>query len=219
MLMVASAEEIRIVIADDHTLFREGLSEILAREPEFRVVAQANSGLAVIAETERTSPDIVVLDVEMPGPSAEETIAVLCTQLGVRTVVLTMHDDPDLAERLITAGAHAYIVKGVERAELLGTIRGVMKDDDHVVISVSRESMSRLREPAVSPLSSRELEVLTAVSVGLSNAQIAERLFITEGTVKRHLTNIYMKLDVTTRVNGINKAIAMGLIPPKKRTH
>lgn len=214
--MVPGEEEVRIVIGDDHTLFREGLTEILAREPGLTVVAEAGSGLGVIAEARRTSPDVVVLDVEMPGPSPEETIRLLRAQFGVRVVVLTMHDDPGLVERLINAGAHAYIVKGAERAELLGAIWGVIKSDEYVVISVSRESMARLREPAASPLSSRELEVLTAVSDGLSNAQIAAQLFITEGTVKRHLTNIYMKLEVTTRVNGINKAIAMGLIAPKE---
>ncbi len=214
---VAADAEIRVLVGDDHTLFREGIIEILAREPDLEVVAEGDSGSAVVAEARRTSPDVVVLDVEMPGPSAEETVTALLRALpGVRIVVLTMHDNPALVERLITAGAHAYVVKGVGRAELLGAIRGVTKSDEHVVISVSRESMTRLREAATSPLSSRELEVLTAVSGGLSNAQIAARLFITEGTVKRHLTNIYMKLEVTTRMNATNKAIAMGLIAPKE---
>lgn len=215
--MVAGDEEIRILVGDDHTLFREGIVEILAREPDLKVVAEAATGFATLTQAQLSSPDVVVLDVEMPGPGAEETIrALLRTLFDVRVVVLTMHDDPGLVERLITAGAHAYVVKGAERAELLGAIRGVMRNDSHVVVSVSRESMTRLRESAASPLSSRELEVLTAVSAGLSNAQIAERLFIAEGTVKRHLTNTYMKLEVTTRMNAINKAIAMGLIAPKE---
>jgi DNA-binding NarL/FixJ family response regulator len=214
---MAGYDEIRILVGDDHTLFREGIVEILAREPDLTVVAQASSGFAVIEQAQLYSPDVVVLDVEMPGLSADETIRTLLRSLrDVRIVVLTMHDDPDLVERLITAGAHAYVVKGVERAELLGAIRGVMRSDTHVVVSVSRESMTRLREPVASPLSARELEVLTAVSAGLSNAQIAARLFIAEGTVKRHLTNTYMKLEVTTRMNAINKAIAMGLIASKK---
>lgn len=220
--MVAGDEEIRILVGDDHTLFREGIIEILAREPDLSVVAEASSGSAAIAEARLTSPDVVVLDVEMPGPSAEEIIKLLHrTVPSLRIVVLTMHDDPGLIRRLMTAGAHAYVVKGAGRAELLGAIRGVISSDEHVVIWASRDSMARLREPAASPLSSRELEVLTAVSAGLSNAQIAARLFITEGTVKRHLTNIYMKLEVTTRMNAINKAIAMGLIAPKepRRSH
>jgi DNA-binding NarL/FixJ family response regulator len=215
--MEAGDEQIRILVSDDHTLFREGIIEILAHEPDLTVVAEASSGPAAIAEARRTSPDVVVLDVEMPGPSAEEIVKLLLRAVPrLRIVVLTMHDDPGLIERLMTSGAHAYVVKGAGRAELLGAIRSVMNSEEHVVIWASRESVTRLREPAASPLSPRELEVLTAVSGGLSNAQIAARLFITEGTVKRHLTNIYMKLEVTARMNAINKAIAMGLIAPKE---
>jgi DNA-binding NarL/FixJ family response regulator len=215
--MAAGDPPIRVLVGDDHTLFREGIIEILAREPDLTVVGDADSGPSAVAVAERTAPDVVVLDVEMPGPGAEETIRdILRPRPEVRIVVLTMHDDPNLVERLLDAGAHAYVIKGAGREELLGAIRGVMKSDRHVVISVSRETMTRLREPAASPLSPRELEVLTAVSAGLNNAQIAARLFITEGTVKRHLTNIYMKLEVTTRMNAINKAIAMGLIAPKE---
>jgi DNA-binding NarL/FixJ family response regulator len=214
---MAAGEEIRVLVSDDHTLFREGMIEILAREPDLTVVGEAGDGLATLAQARLSSPNVVVLDVEMPGPSAEETISALLSALpDVRIVILTMHDDPGLVERLITVGAHAYVVKGAERAELLGAIRGVLRSDTHVVVSVSRESMTRLRQSAVCPLSSRELEVLTAVSAGLSNAQIAQRLYIAEGTVKRHLTNCYMKLEVTTRMNAINKAIAMGLIASKE---
>lgn len=215
--MAAGNAEIRLLVCDDHTLFREGIIEILAHEPDLTVVAEADSASAAIAQAKLSSPDVVLMDVEMPGPSAEETIKELLRTLDdIRIVVLTMHDEPGLVERLITAGAHAYVVKGAERAQFLGAIRGVKRSTARVLVSVSRESITRLREPAASPLSARELEVLTAVSQGLSNAQIAARLFIAEGTVKRHLTNTYMKLEVTTRVNAINKAIAMGLIEPKE---
>jgi DNA-binding NarL/FixJ family response regulator len=215
--MVTSDHEIRILISDDHTLFREGIAEILAHEPDLVIVGQADSGSGTVAVAQRLLPDVILLDVEMPGPGPEETVRELLHVVpATRIVMLTMHDDPRLVERLITAGAHAYVVKGAERAELLGAIRGVMKSDDHVVISISRDSISRFREVVTSPLSSRELQVLTAVSAGLTNAQIATRLFISEGTVKRHLTNIYMKLEVTTRVNAINKAVSIGLIASKE---
>lgn len=208
---------IRVVVCDDHTLFREGIIEILAHEPDLEMVGGTASGMRVVSLARHTTPDVVVLDVEMPGPDAETTVRELLQALpSVRILVLTMHDEPDLIDRLLSAGAHAFVFKGAGREELLATIRGVTKDNGHVVISVPRETMSRLRETVSSPLSPRELEVLTAVSAGLNNAQIARRLFIAEGTVKRHLTNIYMKLEVTTRMNAINTAIAMGLIAPKE---
>jgi DNA-binding NarL/FixJ family response regulator len=208
---------VRVLISDDHTLFREGVIEILAREPDLVVVGQTDSGEDTVAVAAQTCPDVLVLDVEMPGPGAEAiTRELLHVVPDIRVVVLTMHDEPSLVDRLFAAGVRAFVVKGAGREQLLGAIRGVMKSAGNVIVSVSRETMARLGEPASTPLSPRELEVLTAVSAGLVNAQIAARLFIAEGTVKRHLTNIYMKLEVTTRVNAINKAIAMGLIPPKE---
>lgn len=210
-------ERIRVLIADDHALFCQGIAEILAAERDMKVVGEARSGPEAITVAQRERPDVVMLDVEMPGPGAEEvTREILRRVPATHVIVLTMHDEPRLVDRLIAAGAHAYVIKGVDRAELLAVIRGVMSDDGRVVISVSRETMARLREGDPSPLSPRELEVLDLVSAGFNNAQIAARLFIMEGTVKRHLTNIYMKLDVTTRMNAINKAIAMGLIAPKE---
>ncbi|MFB9834729.1 response regulator [Actinoallomurus acaciae] len=211
---------IRVLIADDHTLFREGIAEILAREKDLEVVGEADSGRGLLAIARKMNPDAIMLDVEMPGPGAEATVREIVTELpDIRVIILTMHDDPGLVEKMLAAGARAYVIKGATREALLAAIRGARHDDQHVVVSVSRETVIRLREPPESPLSPRELEVLTAVSAGLSNAQIAARLFITEGTVKRHLTNVYVKLDVTTRMNAINKAIEMGLIKPRGFRH
>lgn len=209
-----------MLIADDHTLFREGIAEILAREKDLEVVGEADSGRGLLAIARKMNPDAIMLDVEMPGPGAEATVREIVSELpDIRVIILTMHDDPGLVEKMLAAGARAYVIKGATREALLAAIRGARHDDQHVVVSVSRETVIRLREPPESPLSPRELEVLTAVSAGLSNAQIAARLFITEGTVKRHLTNVYVKLDVTTRMNAINKAIEMGLIKPRGFRH
>lgn len=214
--MSMTDRRIRVLIADDHTLFREGIAEILARENDIDVVGEVDSGQELLAIARKIHPDTIMLDVEMPGPTAEVTVREIIRELPeTRVVILTMHDDSGLVEKLLAAGARAYVIKGATREALLAAIRGARHDDQHVVVSVSRETMIRLREPPESPLSPRELEVLTAVSAGLSNAQIAARLFITEGTVKRHLTNVYVKLDVTTRMNAINKAIEMGLIKPR----
>lgn len=215
--MATGDRRIRVLIADDHTLFREGIAEILGREDDLEVAGEADSGTELLAIARQIHPDVIMLDVEMRGPGAEATVREILRSLpGTGVIVLTMHDNPRLVETLLAAGAAAYVIKGATRETLLAAIRGVRRDDRNVVISVSRETMTRLREPPASPLSSRELEVLTAVSAGLRNAQIARRLFITEGTVKRHLTNIYTKLDVTTRMSAVNKAITMGLIEPKE---
>lgn len=218
--MSTGDRRIRVLIADDHTLFREGIAEILAREKDLEVVGEADSGRGLLAIARKMNPDAIMLDVEMPGPGAEATVREIVSELpDIRVIILTMHDDPGLVEKMLAAGARAYVIKGATREALLAAIRGARHDDQHVVVSVSRETVIRLREPPESPLSPRELEVLTAVSAGLSNAQIAARLFITEGTVKRHLTNVYVKLDVTTRMNAINKAIEMGLIKPRGFRH
>lgn len=215
--MATGDRRIRVLIADDHTLFREGVAEILGREDDLEVAGEADSGTELIAIARQIRPDAITLDVEMRGPGAEATVRELLHALPeTRVIVLTMHDDPSLVGMLLAAGVTAHVIKGAKRETLLAAIHGVRRDDGNVIISVSRETMTRLREPPKSPLSSRELEVLTAVSTGLRNAQIARRLFITEATVKRHLTNVYMKLDVTTRMNAVNKAIAMGLIKPKE---
>lgn len=216
-VMNAADNRIRLVVADDHTLFREGLVELLSQEPDLAVTGQADSGDALLATVRKTHPDVAMLDIEMPGPPPETTVREVLREFpATRVIVLTMHDHPALVERMLAAGAAAYVIKSANRETLLAAIRGARRDDEQVVVSVSRETMARMVEPAASPLSPREFEVLKAVSSGLSNAQIAARLFITEGTVKRHLTNIYMKLEVTTRMNAINKAIVMGLIEPKE---
>ncbi|MER7394095.1 response regulator transcription factor [Streptomyces sp. NPDC000151] len=204
----------RVVIADDHTLFREGIVEICETESDLHVVGQAEHGEEAVALVRRRSPDVVLLDVEMPGPGAEETLEqVLNVPEPPRVAVLTMHDDARMVSRLLAIGAQAYISKSSTREELLAAIRAVRRDPDRVVLSVAKETVSRLERPAQGPLSARELEVLGLVARGLSNAQIAGELYISEGTVKRHLTNIYLKLEVRSRMNAINKAVAMRLLP------
>lgn len=218
----ADGAPIRIVLADDHTLFREGIAQMLGMENDLEVVGEANTGTELLTIVRRARPDAVMLDIEMPGPGPEAAIRVIRREFpNTQVIVLTMHDDPGLVDKMLSAGAAAFVSKGTNREALLAAIRGTTRAEQNVVIAVSRDTMLHLRNPASSILSPREAEVLAAVSAGLGNAQIARRLFITEGTVKRHLTNIYGKLGVNTRMNAINKAIAMGIIEPKsfKRHH
>jgi DNA-binding NarL/FixJ family response regulator len=203
----------RVLVADDHTLFREGIVEICRTAPDLDVVAQAASGDEVVRLVRRDVPDVVLLDLEMPGPPLDQMMMeISLVPVPPRIAILTMHDDARLIGRSLSLGAHAYISKGSSREQLLAAIRAVRGQSDRAVISVPKETVRELGEPRQNPLSARECEVLGLVSNGFSNAQIATRLYITEGTVKRHLTNIYLKLDVRSRMNAVNKATAMHLI-------
>lgn len=203
----------RVVIADDHQLFRDGIVEICASDPDLEVVGQARNGAEAVAVVRRTHPDVVLLDVEMPGTDVKEVIQELLEcRPAPQVAVLSVHEDPRLVNKLMALGARAYISKGVTREELLNAIRSIGNDRDHVVLSISRDTMKRLQGGVKGPLTDRETEVLTLVAKGLQNAQIAAKLYISEGTVKRHLTNIYEKLEVRSRIRAVNKAIAMGLL-------
>ncbi|MFD9864847.1 response regulator [Streptomyces alboflavus] len=217
--MDGKAAPTRLVIADDHTLFREGIAEICAAEEDLEVVAQAVDGESAVHLTRRTEPDVVLFDVEMPGPGAERTLTrILALRAAPRIAVLTMHDDARMVSSLLALGAQAYISKSSTREELLAAVRAVRVAPDRVVLSVTKETLGRLEHPERGPLSTRELEVLGLVATGLSNTEIAARLFISPGTVKRHLTNIYLKLDVRSRLNAINKAMEMRLLPARTDT-
>lgn len=205
----------RLLVADDHTLFREGIVEICRTVPDLDVIAQAASGDDVVRLVRRDVPDVALLDVEMPGQPLEVTIAEISLMPAPpRIAILTMHDDAQLVGRLLSLGAQAYISKGSSREQLLAAIRAVRGQAGRAVISVPSQTVRELGEPRQNPLSGREREVLSLVSEGLRNAQIAARLYITEGTVKRHLTNIYIKLDVRSRMNAVNKARSLQLIDP-----
>ncbi len=201
--------KISIVLVDDHTLFREGLWEILALEGDFAVVGQggcAREGLTVVGEHR---PDVLLLDVDHQVPRTVRQF--LRVSPRTRIVVLTRYDDPQLANQLIGLGVRAYLVKSATRAELISVIRGVCADEQRVVVSMSRRGFGRLDENQ--GLTRRQTQVLGLAAQALSNAQIADRLYIAESTVKRHLTKVYAQLGAVSRVDAINKARAAVLIP------
>ncbi|MFH8492411.1 response regulator [Streptomyces longisporoflavus] len=204
----------RLLVADDHTLFRQGIVEICKTEEDLDVVGEAVDGHSAVRLARLEQPDVLLLDVEMPGPGAGATLEqILDVPSPPHVAILTMHDDARMVSKLLAIGAQAYISKTSTREELLAAIRAVRQTTDRVVLSVTKETMRRLERPEESPVSARELEVLHLVARGLSNAEIATELYISSGTVKRHLTNIYLKLDVPSRLNAINKAVALGLLP------
>lgn len=206
-------DQIKVLLVDDHALFREGVVEIFAAEDDMTVVGEAENGLEAIEMAEREKPDVVLLDVEMPVMGAERAITeILRVSPFSKVLVLTMYDEPRLVGRLLTLGAHAYLVKNATREELVAAVRTVHRVPDRVVLSVSRSTADRLEGAGKSTLSVRELEVLLLVARAMSNNQIASRLHISDGTVKRHLTNIYSKLGVSSRADAAKKALTNGLI-------
>jgi DNA-binding NarL/FixJ family response regulator len=210
------SEPIRIAVIDDHQLFRDGLIELLQTVTDLTVTAQGSSGPDAIAAVEQTQPDVIVLDVEMPGDGAVATItAIRQTSPSTRVVVLTMHDDPALILELVEAGASAYLLKSADRLEVATAIRRAARGDDTVFLAAPRASilgLARQTAAAPSPISARESEVIVLLGQAKTTRDIANALFISEGTVKRHLTNIYAKLGANSRMEAVRKAESLGLI-------
>ena len=206
-------EPIKVLLVDDHALFREGIVEIFAVVDDMMVVGEAENGLEAIEMAEREKPDVILLDVEMPVMGAERAITgILHASPSSKVLVLTMYDEPRLVRRLLALGAHAYLVKNATREELVAAVRTVHRVRDRVVLSVSRSTADRLEGAGKSTLSIRELEVLLLAARAMSNSQIATQLHISDGTVKRHLSNIYGKLGVSSRADAAKKALTNGLI-------
>lgn len=206
----------RIAVVDDHHLFREGVMELLQSVPEFDIVADGASGESAVAIVNKYKPDVLILDVEMPGPGATTTIRrVLDASPNTRVVILTMHDDANLVRDLLGAGAAAYLLKSARLSELVAAISTASRNDGAVLLAVSRGtvmSLGRTGQQEDDILSGREREVLTLLAQGKSNLQIASALFISNGTVKRHLTNIYNKLGSTSRLSAVQNATRLGLL-------
>jgi DNA-binding NarL/FixJ family response regulator len=206
---------IRIMVADDHTLLRDALCTLLGSEPDFEIVAQAGTGTATVQLAAEHRPDVLLLDIEMPESNPPETVGRLLAQdPALRIIVLSMHDEQQLVHRLLTLGVRGYLNKGTERQVLVSAIRQSVLEGQTVTLSVSPGSLRARAEESDDPsmLSVREREVLALVAEALSNRQIAVRLGITEGTVKRHLRNIFTKLDAVSRIDAVNRAMERELI-------
>jgi len=188
---------IRVVIADDHAMFRQGVREMLSTERGIEVVGEAGDGDAAVALARRLRPDVVLLDVDMPVMGARQAMErMLGNSPAPRVVIVTMHDDPRLVRELIGLGASAYLVKSATMEELLAAANGPAGPEGTVMVIPPRI----FRDPAEADgLSGRELEVLLQAARGMSNRQIATSLHLSEATVKRHLANIYPKIGVSSR--------------------
>ncbi|RMB71883.1 DNA-binding response regulator [Rhodococcus sp. SBT000017] len=213
---MVTGHAIRVILADDHTLFRDGLAALIETDPAFTVVAQCPDGTTAIEVITRDVPDIAVVDIEMPGPGAHAVVtAIRAAAPTVSIVVLSMHQDAELLRSLLDAGASAFLSKTVARDQLIAGLHSVQRSPDNVLLSTSRDSISSALDSDMpgtpNLLSPRELEVLHLLAQARSNWQIGRELGITESTVKRHLTNIYAKLGAVSRVDCVRKATAFGI--------
>jgi DNA-binding NarL/FixJ family response regulator len=215
--------DVQILLVDDNELFRTGVGRILAGEADLHVIGEMPATDDAIALAQRESPDIVVLDVEMRAAQAEQYLDRLLQASPMsKVVVLTMREEPAMIRRLLAAGIRAYMLKSATRDELLASLRAMAAGSDRTIISVSQSTLRELdagragdqpvRSRGSPLLSARELEVLARLAHGMRNAQIARQLGIAEGTVKRHLTNIYTKLGAASRTDAVSRAVSLNLV-------
>lgn len=196
----------RVVLIDDHALFRDGVKQILQFEEDFRIVGEAADGDTGVEVVRQARPDVVLLDVEMPGAHVTETAArIRQVSPESKIIILSMHDEPALVNRLVGLGVSGYLLKSVTRIELLTAVRGAARHPDQVILSISRESLMSKDNPVPDTLSLRERQVIELTAQAMSNSQIAARLSISEATVKRHLYNVFGKLGAVSRIDAVNK--------------
>lgn len=206
---------IRIVAVDDHSLFRAGLIELLRSVEGFDVVAEGGSGDDAIRLADEVRPDVMILDVGMPGPEPSVTISTVRERSpSTAVVVVTMFDDPRLIHELVSAGAASYLLKSSNRDELAAAVRCAARPDDMVLVCASRLAfvgLARAMPGHRDSLSPRETNVLELLAQAKNNRDIGVSLNISEATVKRHLSNIYAKLGATSRMDALRAARKAGM--------
>ena len=204
---------IRLVVADDHPIVRAGIGGLVATQPDFELVGEAADGAEAIAVTLRTRPDVLLVDLQMPGVDGIAAIrAVLAELPTVRVLVLTTYDSDGDLLRAVEAGATGYLLKETPSEELFRAIRATARGESALSPSVASRLVGRARRPAEQALSPRELEVLALVARGTSNKLIARDLRISETTVKTHLLHIFTKLGVDDRTAAVTEALRRGVL-------
>jgi DNA-binding NarL/FixJ family response regulator len=205
-----------LVVVDDHALFRAGLISLLNEMPEYHVVGEAGSGEKAIEVIKKAKPDVVLLDVNMPGIGGVETVRLLKKSEECHIIMLTISKSEEDLFGAIAAGADGYLLKNAEPEELKKAIQLVQQGMSVLSPQVTRQVLKAVSaEPSRAQeggLSSREMDVLACLAQGKTTLQIASNLFISENTVKTHVRHILEKLEAANRAEAVSKAIQMGLI-------
>jgi len=203
---------IRILVADDHPIVRGGIVALLDATGDMDVVGQASTGTEAVELALELRPDLVLMDLRMPGLTGDEATArILATEPGIRVVVLTTYETDSSILAAIEAGASGFLLKAAPQEEILAGIRAVANGDVALAPSIAAVLVQRMKKPAIS-LTPRETEILGLVAQGLSNPAIAARLFLGEATVKTHLLHAFEKLEVSDRTRAVTKAMELGLL-------
>ena len=210
--------EIKVLLADDHTLIRDGIRKILSLEPGFRVVGEAGSGYEVVRLAGELSPDVILMDINMPGMNGiEASQQIKKAYPEIEIIALTIHGDEEYVYELVKAGISGYLLKDISADELVSTIRRVFSGESVFNPAIARKLLGEFRrltggDVELRRLSRRELEVLEHVVRGENNKEIAEKLFISEKTVKNHLTNIFRKINVKDRTQAVLYSVKNKLV-------
>jgi len=212
----------RIVVVEDHPIFRDGLIKCLDAEPDFRVVGHWETGVVDAKALARMNPDLVLMDIELPGQSGIDATRAIRTALPeLRVVMLTAFVDADLLFDAIQAGAVGYLLKHTPPIELVATLRSIVQGEHVVTPNLASRFLREFRaRQSVAPrvklpqLSPREEEVLRLLATGETNRQIAKRLFVADETIKSHVASIFRKLEVSDRTRAAILAVKAGLVEP-----
>lgn len=218
-------DKIRLLIADDHAVVRGGLRLLLDSQSDMEVVGEAQDGEATLSEAKRLHPDIVLMDIAMPGMNGlEATKAIKQASPEVQVLALSMYADDRYFFQMLQAGASGYIIKGAEPAELLTAIRTVAQHQPYIYPGLVQKLLRHYQEQATSAegdverLSPREIDILKLIAEGLTGRQIGEKLFLSPHTVERHRANIVEKLGLHNKAQLVKFAIQMGLVRLENET-
>ena len=211
-------EAIRILIADDHPVVREGLFAMLSRQSDFEVVGEARDGVEAVNKAKELSPEVVLMDLRMPELDGVEAMnQIKSAKPNTKFIILTTYSDDDYIFRGIEAGARGYLLKDAPREELFKAIRAVHRGESLIQPVVASKVLDRLTElsrraPSGEELSQRELEVLRLMAKGAANKEIGVELSIAQSTVKTHISTIFQKLGVTDRTEAVTEALKKDII-------
>ena len=199
-----------VLLADDHIMFREGLASLLTSYGGLEVVGETTNDQGAVALARELKPDVVIMQVQMPFDKAKEALDQMReVEPAPKVVIVTMFEDPAFVRDLLKLGASGYVLKSGSSRQLVGTVRAAVfaPEGGDVVVGMPREMLEEAEGGSEGVLSARELEILILAAQGLSNRQIAGRVHLAEGTVKRHLHNTYNKMEVGSRGEAVRKAL------------
>jgi DNA-binding NarL/FixJ family response regulator len=206
-------DRIRLLIADDHPVVRDGLRGMLSSQPDFEIVGEASTGVEAIALAKQLQPHVVLMDLRMPiGDGATAITQIKARQPAINILVLTTYDSDADILRAIEAGATGYLLKDAPREELFRAVRSTARGESVLTPTVASRLIGRMRAPAEEALSAREIEVLTLVARGNNNKEVAQRLHISEATVKSHLIHIFAKLGANDRTQAVTTALQRDIV-------